>query len=153
LKKFLIAIFCLFALSANAKNPVLKITQLDGKVFDLAAQKDKIVIINFWAKWCANCRREMPILDEVYKEYKSRGFEIISINIDSKRHREEVQEVAKHFSFPNSMTADAIEVSFSQPHAVPTNYLIGKNGEFISEIFSDEELTKDRLVKILKEKL
>ena len=95
----------------------------------------------------------MPILNEVYKEYKSRGLEIISINIDGKKYRDDVTRIAQHFSFPICMTADVIEASFSQPRFVPTNYLIGKNGEFLGEIFADEDLTKEGLVKILQERL
>lgn len=44
----------------------------------------KVVLIDFWASWCPPCRRDMPNMVEVYKQYKSKGFEIVGISLDSK---------------------------------------------------------------------
>ena len=44
----------------------------------------KVVLIDFWASWCPPCRKEMPHLVELYKQYKNKGFEIVGISLDSK---------------------------------------------------------------------
>ncbi|MDR1937483.1 MAG: AhpC/TSA family protein [Tannerellaceae bacterium] len=44
--------------------------------------KGKVVLIDFWASWCPPCRRSMPYLREVYKQYKDKGFEIVGVSLD-----------------------------------------------------------------------
>ena len=48
------------ARAAMPAQPALKVTTLDGKPFDLAAQRGHWVIVNFWATWCVPCIKEMP---------------------------------------------------------------------------------------------
>ena len=45
----------------------------------------KVVLIDFWASWCPPCRRDMPHLVELYKQYKNKNFEIVGISLDSKQ--------------------------------------------------------------------
>ncbi|MDR2437806.1 MAG: TlpA family protein disulfide reductase [Planctomycetaceae bacterium] len=53
---------------------------LEGKPFNPALLKDKVVLIQFWGTWCAPCKEEIPNLIDLYEKYHSRGFEIIGIN-------------------------------------------------------------------------
>ena len=58
---------------------------LDGTKFSLASEKGKIVVLNFWATWCAPCRVESPELQKVYETYKPQGLEMIGVLVrDSK---------------------------------------------------------------------
>ncbi|HXD37842.1 MAG TPA: TlpA disulfide reductase family protein, partial [Rhodanobacter sp.] len=52
--------FAVPAWSAMPAQPTLQVTTLQGKTFDLAAQRGKWVIVNFWATWCVPCIKEMP---------------------------------------------------------------------------------------------
>ena len=149
-KKGVIFIFlCLFSFAAKAQEPVLKpnlpylkIVQLNGKVFDLEEQKDKVTLVLFWAYWCSVCKRDMPALEEIYQKYKARGFEIIAVSTDPKRQREKVVAIATKFSYPTAIASDIIKASFSPPNQVPTYYLIGKDGKFLGEIFMNESFNK-----------
>ncbi len=149
MNKIIAIVLLLFSFSANAANPQLKITQLNGEVFDLEQQKGKITLVLFWAHWCGNCKREMPQLEEVYQKYKNRGFEVIAISIDSKRQKQKVLEEAKNYSYRIAVADDVIKASFSQPNLVPTYYLIGRNGEFLGEIFKEKSFDKNDLVRML----
>lgn len=53
--------------------PALVLTTLDGSTFNLAALRGKVVMVNYWATWCAPCRKEMPKLDAFYKKYQPQG--------------------------------------------------------------------------------
>jgi thiol-disulfide isomerase/thioredoxin len=65
--------------------PTLEFTSFSGEQINMANLKGKVVLIDFWATWCGPCRRVMPDLVETYKEYHSKGFEIIGISLDKDR--------------------------------------------------------------------
>jgi thiol-disulfide isomerase/thioredoxin len=64
--------------------PSLEGKDLDGKLIDLTEQyKGKVVLIDYWATWCAPCLAAMPKLIDTYKRYRDSGFEIIGVNLDN----------------------------------------------------------------------
>ena len=61
------------------------VTSLQGKSVQLSEYKGKVVLIDFWATWCAPCRAEVPHLKKLYAEFKDKGFEIIGISLDREK--------------------------------------------------------------------
>lgn len=59
----------------------------DGGELSLSDLRGKVVLIDFWASWCGPCRRENPNVVKVYKEYKEKGFEILSVSLDKDKNR------------------------------------------------------------------
>src|SRR5512139_2468506 len=58
--------------------PDFTLKDLDGKVVKLSDFRGKkVVLLDFWATWCNICKREMPVLERVYKEYRDRGVEFL----------------------------------------------------------------------------
>jgi thiol-disulfide isomerase/thioredoxin len=154
-KIFLFLVFIIFTnpafSSENEGFATLKTTTFDGKIFDLKEKKGKVVIINFWAKWCGYCRQEMPILDELYKKYKSSNLEIIGISVDYKRSRIAAEKMAAQFSYPNSIIHDAKEISFEEPNTIPKSYVIDKEGKVKAVISGSEgEETKQHFESVIK---
>ncbi len=53
-----------------------------GQNVTLSDFSGQVVMINFWASWCAPCRQEMPLLDELYQRYKGLGFTLLGVNVE-----------------------------------------------------------------------
>jgi cytochrome c biogenesis protein CcmG/thiol:disulfide interchange protein DsbE len=62
--------------------PDFPLRSLDGRSVKLSDFRGKIVVLNFWATWCAPCRVEMPSLIDLYDKYRARGVEIIGVSMD-----------------------------------------------------------------------
>lgn len=131
--------------------PALIIKTFDGKIFNLEKNRNKIVIVNFWASWCVDCKKEMLILEEIYDEYKSRGLEIIGVSIDREKDRNKATALAHALKYKNAMIQDAKKNDFDFPDAVPVSYVIDDVGKIKSVIISDEKpITKKDFDELLR---
>lgn len=156
MKIFSAAFFVIFlcavsnSYASNTKRlPSLTVEQIDGKNFDLSKLRGKVVLINFWAAWCRDCRNEMPILDEFYRAHQDKGLEMISVSIDRKKDRENVLKLAKDVSYPIAMLIDAKNNNFDLPESIPTAYFIDKNGNIAAQIvINNSQITKEDLEEI-----
>ena len=108
-----------------------------------------MTIIVFWAKWCGICKRELKILDKIYKDKKSRGLEIVGISIDDKENFEDVKKIADKLSFGNGFYSDAKKISFEIPKSIPTTYFLDKNQQIIKVI--QGEIDEDEIEKVITE--
>jgi cytochrome c biogenesis protein CcmG/thiol:disulfide interchange protein DsbE len=61
--------------------PNFELQSLDGERVSLAQLKGQPVVLNFWASWCAPCRKEMPDFQQVYEQYKDQGLRFYAINV------------------------------------------------------------------------
>lgn len=131
--------------------PALIIAELDGQKFDLSDERGKVVVVNFWATWCAPCRAEMPALDKVYRQYHDKGLVLIGISADRARDRDSVADVMKKFSYPAALLGDADTNGFGRPDAVPITYVIDAKGILRAALTPDKApLTPDSLGRIVR---
>lgn len=130
--------------SLGQKVPEFTVVNKDGKEVKLneLIQGKQYILIDFWASWCAPCRKEIPNLKKQYELYKDKGFEIISISIDkdSKAWEKALQE--ENLAWPNFRDIKENISALYKVKAVPTMYLIDQNGIMIAENTRGEELAK-----------
>jgi thiol-disulfide isomerase/thioredoxin len=96
---------------------------------DLAAYRGKVVVVDFWASWCAPCRRSFPWLDSMQKKYGDDGLVVIGINEDAAA--EDAEAFLKAFQVSFRIVADrdgALAREFDLV-AMPSSYVIGRDGE------------------------
>jgi cytochrome c biogenesis protein CcmG/thiol:disulfide interchange protein DsbE len=108
--------------------PPLIATALDGQTFDLSKLRGKVVLVNFWATWCAPCRKEMPTLDAFYRRYRGQGFELIGISIDFARDSAKMRKAGGAVTYPTAMASDLSVNGFGAPEGVPVTYVIDADG-------------------------
>ena len=125
--------------------PTLVVSQLDGRLFDLAALRGKVVIINFWATWCSPCRAEMPQLDAFYRRYRARGLELLGVSVDDAQDRDAVVRVMKSFSYPAALAAAAKANDFGAPIAVPMTWIIDAKGVVRARLMAGNAATLQSL--------
>ncbi|OOG61300.1 thioredoxin [Rhodanobacter sp. B04] len=115
--------------AAMPAQPTLKVTTLDGKTFDLAAQRGKWVIVNFWATWCVPCIKEMPDISRFVATHKN----VVAIGLayDDSDPADIKAFVAKHpVVYPIAqVTLDKPLKDFDEPRGLPTTYLISPDGK------------------------
>ncbi len=61
--------------------PNFSLVDLNGKTHKLSDYKGQGVLLNFWGTWCKPCKKEMPAINDQYKEFKDQGIQILGINI------------------------------------------------------------------------
>jgi cytochrome c biogenesis protein CcmG, thiol:disulfide interchange protein DsbE len=108
--------------------PELVVTGLDGTVIDLARLRGKVVLVNFWATWCAPCRKEMPTFDAFYRRHRNENFEIVGISIDFARDAAKMRKAAAPLAYPIAWINDAGVNGFGAPDGVPITYVIDGDG-------------------------
>jgi thiol-disulfide isomerase/thioredoxin len=129
--------------------PEFSITNEKGESipFSKFAEEKKFVYIDFWASWCAPCRKEIPNLKKIYAEYASKGFEIISISIDSDKKAWEEALKKEQMPWHNFLDADkSLRILFNVK-AVPSCFLVDATGKIILETHKSEEL-RQKLEKL-----
>lgn len=63
--------------------PNFQLHDMNGRVVALSDLRGKVVLLNFWATWCGPCRVEMPAMEELYRRYPRKDFEILAVSTDS----------------------------------------------------------------------
>jgi thiol-disulfide isomerase/thioredoxin len=95
----------------------------------------KIVWVDFWASWCAPCRRSFPWLNQMQQKYRADGLEIVGVNLDKDRKLAEafLAETPARFSLrfdPEGALAKAFDVQ-----AMPSSYLLDADGRVLARHF------------------
>jgi thiol-disulfide isomerase/thioredoxin len=114
--------------AAMPAQPSLKVTTLDGKPFDLAAQRGHWVIVNFWATWCVPCIKEMPDISQFVTTHAN--VRAIGLAYEDSDKADIQAFLAKHpVSYPIAQVSlDDSPKDFDEPRGLPTTYLISPDG-------------------------
>ena len=108
--------------------PPLILTQLDGQVFDLSKMHGKVVLVNYWATWCAPCKKEMPALNEFYRHHHREGLELIGISADRPEDFAKMRKMSTALAYPTALFNRISNDGFGVPEGFPLTYVIDSNG-------------------------
>ena len=109
----------------DEKAPDFTLLTLDGKEVKLTDYSGKIVIIDFWATWCGPCRKGIPDLVSIQKEYKDE-LVVIGISLDQPSTQSSLQPFIDHFGINYLIVLGTQEVSvaYGNIQAIPTSFII-----------------------------
>lgn len=112
----------------GAQAPDFTIKDLKGNDVTLSSFKGKPILLNFWATWCPHCRRERPELNQLYKDYNGKGLVIISVANDASIEKVKKFVENNPANFIVLSDQDSIATEAYSVYALPTTFLIDRNG-------------------------
>jgi peroxiredoxin len=119
------------------------LTTLDGKRVSLDAYRGKVVLLNFWATWCAPCRKEMPSIQTLWDRYKDQDLVVLAVSEDDGAREQITRFIHKiDVNFPVLLDHDLkIGDSYMLP-GLPTTYLIGRDGTIAATIVGTQDWSR-----------
>jgi thiol-disulfide isomerase/thioredoxin len=113
----------------GASAPDFTLRTLDNQEITLSSLTGKVVLLDFWATWCAPCRESIPHLVQLYKTYQANGLEVIGMNVD-RGDIDTVRRFAKSLDIPYPITVKTEDVE--KKYGVtgyPTAVLVDRSGK------------------------
>ena len=137
---------------------VAPLKDVNGSPFKLADFFGKVAVVNFWATWCGPCRREIPELVKLHKEFQSRGVEIVGLSTENPdASAEKVRKFIQDFQVDYRIGWAPVEVAapLMQGHeAIPQSFVISRDGWILKHFvgFSSAN-TREQLKQALEDAL
>ena len=123
------------------KAPGFDTTDIYGASHRLADHNGKVIVLNVWATWCGPCRREMPQLDRLFKEFAADGLMVFGLSVeDVQLQREFVEQVA--VSYPLLTTNGQVPSMYTQIGRYPATFIVDRQGQLRPAPDPDEPFEK-----------
>ncbi len=129
-----------FAVDAGQVAPAFTLPDREGRTVALDKLRGQVVLVDFWASWCAPCRRSFPWMNEMQQKYGARGLTIVGVNVDKRRADADKFLTQFPASFTIVFDPDGNTPSAYDAKGMPTSYLVDpKGGVVLVEVgFRDE---------------
>jgi peroxiredoxin len=142
-------------LAAAAKAPDFTLPAIGGTNLRLQEQRGRVVMVNFWATWCAPCRVEMPHLNRLYDKYRGSGFVLLGVNIDEEPRKAADLAARLGLRFPVLFDTEKKVSRLYDLSAMPSTVLIDRDGRvrYIHRGYRDgyEDTYEKQIRELLKE--
>jgi len=114
--------------------PALTATLLDGTRFALSDALGRVVLINFWATWCAPCREELPALEAFYRQYRERGLVILAVSLDEPGALDAVRAAMRGYTFSAALASQARYRGYGRIWRVPMTFVVDRQGRLREDL-------------------
>jgi thiol-disulfide isomerase/thioredoxin len=154
LRILIMILSCSIAVYSQAQPPIPNITDhrldftvagLKGDSITLSSLKGKIVLIDFWASWCAPCRFSNKYLVKLYSKYKDQGFEIFGVSLDEEEKDWRKAVSKDKITWMQGIDTRGWEATTAikwQVDALPSSFLVNKDGDVVAINLDKHELEK-----------
>jgi len=116
--------------------PGFELRALDGRRIRLSDFRDRVVLVNFWATWCAPCRVEMPWLREFDARYGSQGLTILGVSVDD-GGRERVERFVRQMrvEYPILLSDGNVDLRYGGVRFLPQTFFVGRDGRITRRVY------------------
>lgn len=129
-----------WAVEAGEPAPALALATAKGEAIALDQLRGRVVFVDFWASWCAPCRRSFPWMNEMHARYGAKGFTVLGVNVDRKR-----PDAERFLAQTPAAFTIVYDEAGSTPatwgvKGMPSSYLVDGAGKvvFVERGFTDE---------------
>lgn len=113
---------------SGGATPPLELPDLQGARHRLADYRGKVVLVNFWATWCAPCREEMPSIERLRASLEGKRFVVLAVNLAEPEARIRKFLEAVPVGFPVLLDRDTSTTRAWQARLLPATYIVGLDG-------------------------
>ncbi len=144
--RYAAAVSALAVTAAEQAKADFTLQDLSGKTWTRSALKGKVVLVNFWATWCPPCRKEMPDLERLYKEFGDRGFVVLAIS-DEDQSKVKPFIAQAGYSFPVLLDRGRKVNDAYHIQGIPNSFLYDRQGKLVAQAI--DMRTRGQFLKML----
>jgi len=136
LPAFFAGVLSVFA-AGQTPRAELRLKSIDGQHVRLSDTRGKVVVLNFWATWCAPCAAEMPMLVQAEKDYRSKGVVFIVASVDDRKTKKNVRDFVRKYNVGFSVWLDATMrdlLRLGMGTAVPATAFLDREDHILSRV-------------------
>lgn len=113
--------------------PAFALNDLAGQKVEMAGLRGKVVLLDFWATWCAPCREEIPHFVEMQEKYRGQGLEIVGVSVDDSA--EPVRKFYQEYkmNYPVVMGDEKLAGAYGGVLGLPIAFLIDRDGKVVKK--------------------
>ena len=126
----------------NRKAPDIPRRNLNGQPVSLAGLRGKVVLLNFWATWCAPCQAEMPTFSKWQQQYGPQGLQVIGISMDDDAAPVRKIVTRLKVTYPIAMGDAQLGERYGGVLGLPVTFLIDRNGVIRARFQGESDLKK-----------
>jgi len=138
-------------LRVGAPAPVATLVTLDGQRVSTSELHGQVVILTFWATWCAPCREELPLLSDYLASHADRGLHILGFSLDTREELPAVSRVAQSLRFPVGLMSASSAPGYGRIWRLPVSFTIDRQGLLAEDGWKEKNpaWTRERLDQLV----
>ncbi len=124
--------------------PDLVLHGIDGHDYRLSALRGKVVIVTFWATWCAPCQEELPVLSSFAKAHAGDGLRVLAFALDGPDTLPQVRNTARTLVFPVGLLGSSWAGEYGRIWRIPVSFVLDRQGRLVYNSLSSNGSAWDR---------
>jgi thiol-disulfide isomerase/thioredoxin len=130
--------------------PSLSLKDPAGRTHDLAAYRGKVVLVNFWATWCAPCREEMPSMQALRERLAGKPFEVLAVNLMESEEKIAAFRESELIDLPVLMDRDGAAAKRWRVRMLPISFVVDRSGAIRYQLVGEANWTGPDVAPVIE---